>query len=261
MKRRKLGQHFLYDSAILGRIADEACIASYDTVVEIGPGTGSLTEILIARANKVIAIGLDITLYDRLKVRFSGCPNLELVHADALTFDYSSIGAFKVAANIPYYITTPLIFRLLAERETLTGMTLLVQKELAQRIASVPGRKSYGVLSVMTQLVSVPEIKFVVGRESFRPPPEVDSAVIGFQMLKAKRLNITDERLFSLVVRTSFSMRRKTLGNNLRGLSAGVGDILKSIGIDAQRRPETLTIDEFARIANAISHETVKPFF
>ncbi|MEO5359026.1 MAG: 16S rRNA (adenine(1518)-N(6)/adenine(1519)-N(6))-dimethyltransferase RsmA [Nitrospirota bacterium] len=253
MKKRKLGQHFLYDDAILEKIADSANISADDTVVEIGPGTGPLTEKLIDRAKTVIAIELDKNLYDRLKVRFRGIHNLELVHGDALKYDYRAIGTFKVAANIPYYITTPLIFRLLDETDTLTGMTLMVQKEIAERIASPPGKKSYGVLSIMAQLVSDPEIKFIVHRESFRPPPEVDSAVIGFNVLKDKKVQLTNEKLFIAVVKTSFSMRRKTLTNNLRGFCADIGDLLKSIGIDPRRRPETLSIDEFARIANALS--------
>ncbi|MBF0458170.1 MAG: ribosomal RNA small subunit methyltransferase A [Nitrospirae bacterium] len=254
MKKRKLGQHFLYDDAILGKIVAAANISPGDIVVEIGPGTGSLTEKLIGKAKKVIAIELDKNLYDRLKERFRGVLNLELVNCDALQYDYKAAGTFKVAANIPYYITTPLIFRLLGERETLAGMTLMVQKELAERIASPPGRKSYGVLSIMAQLVSVPEIKFIVSRNSFRPPPEVDSAVIDFQMLKDKeKISIADEKLFAAIVRTSFSMRRKTLGNNLKGFGSGVGDMLNSIGIDPRRRPETLSIDEYARITNALA--------
>ncbi|WP_420265253.1 16S rRNA (adenine(1518)-N(6)/adenine(1519)-N(6))-dimethyltransferase RsmA [Candidatus Magnetominusculus dajiuhuensis] len=253
MKKRKLGQHFLYDGAILGDIVAAADVSPDDVVVEIGPGTGSLTEKLIDRAKKVIAIELDVSLYERLKGRFRGVSNLELVHADALRYDYGAVGTFKVVANIPYYITTPLIFRLFAERETLTGMTLMVQKELAERIASPPGRKSYGVLSIMSQLVSVPEIKFIVSRELFRPPPEVDSAVIGFKMLREERVRVADEKLFIAIVRTAFSMRRKTLSNNLKGFNAGVGDILNAIGINPARRPETLSIDEFARIANALA--------
>ncbi|MCG6553735.1 MAG: 16S rRNA (adenine(1518)-N(6)/adenine(1519)-N(6))-dimethyltransferase RsmA, partial [Candidatus Magnetominusculus sp. LBB02] len=155
MKKRRLGQHFLYDDAIVNEIVAAADISPCDVVVEIGPGPGSLTKKLLDRAARVIAIELDGNLYDRLRERFIGAANLELVHADALKFDYRSVGMFKVVANIPYYITTPLIFRLFEERQTLGGMTLMVQKELALRLASAPGGKSYGALSIMAQLISV----------------------------------------------------------------------------------------------------------
>jgi 16S rRNA (adenine1518-N6/adenine1519-N6)-dimethyltransferase len=250
--RQRLGQHFLYDISILDRIIHSADLSSNDTVVEIGPGPGILTKLLAATVRKVIAIEIDKHLHEKLRVYLSDARNVELIHGDALKYPYEDIGGFKAVANIPYYITTPLIFRLLDAKASLASMTLTVQKEVAERIVARPGGKDYGVLSVSAQYYSSPSIKFIISKEAFRPIPRVDSAVVHMKILKRPPVTIKDEELFFRVVKTAFSMRRKTLANSLSGYEKDIRNILAHIGIDPRRRPETLTLEEFSRVADAL---------
>lgn len=250
---RRLGQHFLYDRAMLERIADVSGLCAEDTVVEIGPGPGSLTEVLLARAGRVIAIEVDEVLCNTLKKRFQERSTLEIVHADALKYDYGCLGPFKVVANIPYYITTPLIFRLLEKRNSLVSMTLTVQKEVALRLVARPGGKDYGVLSLALGYVSTPQMQFIIDRGYFRPPPKVDSAVVTIEVLKEPSVAVTEERLFFTLIRTAFSQRRKTIVNSLKSLSPAIKDILVDMGIDPSIRPERLTIVDFACITQALA--------
>ncbi len=233
-------------------------VGSDDTVVEIGAGDGRLTAILAERVRKVIAIELDVDFVKGLLQSFRSVRNVEIVHEDALRYDYSVIGPFRVVSNIPYYITTPLIFRLLEEKDLLS-MTLTVQKEVAERIVASPGSKAYGVLSIMVQYIAKPEIKFFIPRGAFRPRPKVDSAVvhlrIGRDLPKAK-----DEVLFRRIVRTAFSSRRKTLLNSLKALAKGgeitvkdLKGILERCNIDPNRRPETFSIEEFIRLSDEVT--------
>ncbi|MDA8431928.1 MAG: 16S rRNA (adenine(1518)-N(6)/adenine(1519)-N(6))-dimethyltransferase RsmA [Nitrospiraceae bacterium] len=252
MPKKHLGQNFLFDRAILARIVEASGVAADDTVVEIGPGPGGLTRLLAETAKKVIAIELDQGLYDRLRAELIGYRNVELVHADAMKFPYEEIGQFKVAANIPYYITTPIVFRLLEAKETLKTMTLTIQKEVAERIVAPPGGKDYGVLSIMVQYLARPELRFVIPREEFRPVPKVDSAVVHMTILESPAVRVADEKTFFRVVRTAFSQRRKTLSNSLKGLADDPKEALAAAGIDPQRRPETLGLEEFARLADAL---------
>ncbi|MCI4624332.1 MAG: 16S rRNA (adenine(1518)-N(6)/adenine(1519)-N(6))-dimethyltransferase RsmA [Candidatus Magnetoovum sp. WYHC-5] len=252
MGKRRLGQHFLYDLNILKKIIEHAKLTPDDTVVEIGPGHGSLTSLLLQHCKRVIAIEIDPVLCGKLKQRFVNAVNLELLNADALVFDYGSLGRFKVVANLPYYITTPLLFRLLSFRAHLEAMVLMVQKEVALRIASACGSKTYGVLSVMVQYVTKPNIEFIVGKGSFNPPPKVDSALVSFEIFENPRILVDDEALFFRIIRTSFSKRRKTLANSLKSLNALAADLLIKAGIDPKRRPETLSLEEFAAITRAL---------
>lgn len=255
---RRLGQHFLFDPAILKRIRDTAQISVEDLVIEIGPGHGRLTRMLAEKARKVIAIELDSYLARRLKDELSGYPNIEVLELDALKFPYDKLGPFKVVSNIPYYITTPIIFKLL-EAEGLQSMTLTVQKEVAKRIVAVAGTKDYGVLSIMVQYRARPEIKFFIPKGAFRPVPKVDSAVIYIERLK-EPLNIKDEEIFRRIVRGAFSRRRKTLMNALKGLNIkNLKDILKRCHIEYHSRPESLTVEEFIRIADKIKEEGIAP--
>ena len=248
---RRLGQHFLLDRTILRRIVDCAGITPDDTVVEIGPGLGTLTRLLVDQAKRVIAIEIDKSLVEKLR-QDPVLSNVELVAADALKFDYSSIGdKFKVVANIPYYITTPLLFRLIESKEMITTMTLLLQREVAQRIVAGPGGKDYGVLSITLQLYTKPELKFLVPRNAFSPPPEVDSAVVHFEVLPTPLYNIKDEEFFLKVVRTAFSQRRKKIVNSLRRLG-NVRKAALSAGIDPTLRAESLSIQDFSRLADAL---------
>ncbi|MBI4842747.1 MAG: ribosomal RNA small subunit methyltransferase A [Nitrospirae bacterium] len=250
--KRPFGQHFLFDPNILNKIVDCSGVTGKDTVVEIGPGLGRLTGILSERAKKVIAIEFDKRLIERLTDELAERKNVEIVQADALKFPYENIkGRFKVVANIPYYITTPIIFKLLEYKEKMPSMTLLIQKEVAKRITASHGSKDYGVLSITTQLYTEPLIKFTVSRKAFSPPPKVDSAVVHFTVSQKNRYGIKDEKLFLNVVRTAFSQRRKTILNSLKKFK-GIKDALDKAGIDPKLRPEVLSIEDFARLSDNI---------
>ncbi len=253
MAKKHLGQNFLYDPSILNRIIEASGVTADDTVVEIGPGPGRLTRLLSEKARAVIAIELDQKLYERLGADLAELTNIELVHGDALKFNYEEIGPFKVVANIPYYITTPIIFRLLDARKSLKSMTLTIQKEVAERIVALPGKKDYGVLSIMIQYYARPELRFVIPKEAFRPVPKVDSAVIHMEMCEIPPVQVLDEKIFFRLVRTAFSQRRKTLSNSLKGLAEDPKNVLTAAGIDPRRRPETLNMQEFAKLADSIS--------
>ncbi len=215
--KRPFGQHFLFDPNILRKIIHCAGITKDDTVIEIGPGLGTLTKFLSLSAGKVIAIEIDKRLIDKLKDIFSDSPNVEIVSADAIKFPYDTIGGkFKVVANIPYNITTPLLFKLLEFKDSLQSMTLLMQKEVARRIAAAPDNKEYGVLSITAQLYTKPELKFMVSSKAFLPPPRVDSAVIHLAVSPKPLYDITDEALFLTVVKRSFLQRRKIILNSLK---------------------------------------------
>jgi 16S rRNA (adenine1518-N6/adenine1519-N6)-dimethyltransferase len=250
--KKSLGQNFLSDESLLGRIIDASGITPDDTVVEIGPGPGRMTKMLAQKAGKVIAIELDAKLHTRLEAETAGIQNLELLLCDAMKFDYSNLGPFKVVANIPYYITTPLIFKLIEARQQLISMTLTIQKEVAQRIVAKPGKKDYGVLSIGVQYFAEPELKFIIPASAFKPVPKVDSATIHMAIRKKPAVTVADEALFFKIIRAGFSQRRKTLSNSLKPHFANIKDILAGVGIDANRRAETLSMEEFATLADYI---------
>ncbi len=252
MTKKYLGQNFLYDPSILNRIVQAANISSEDTVVEIGPGPGRLTRILAERAKRVIGIEVDRELYEKLKVELGHYKNVELVCGNALEYPYEELSEFKVVANIPYYITTPIIFRLLESRKNLKSMTLTVQKEVAERIVARPGGKDYGVLSIMVQYYAIPSLKFIIPRGAFRPVPKVDSAVVYFEMRESPAVSVKDEKLFFRIVKTAFTQRRKTLANSLKPLYGDIKDKIIAAGIDPMRRPGTLSIEEFARLSDVL---------
>lgn len=252
--KRPLGQHFLFDKNILKKIIDCSLVTSDDRVVEIGAGPGAMTKLLAERVKEVIAIEIDRKLAQRLKQLFSMAPNVEVITADALKFPYETIkGNFKVVANIPYYITTPLLFRLLEFKDKIPGMTLLLQKEVAQRITSLPGSKSYGVLSITTQLYTKPALKFSVPKDAFSPPPEVDSAVVHFEVYSRPLYNMNDEAFFIKVVKTAFSQRRKTIANSLKSFDS-IKEALQQSGIDRKLRPEVLSIEDFIRLSDTLQY-------
>jgi len=253
MTKKHLGQNFLFDPLILDNIIKASGLSGEDTVVEIGPGPGRLTRKLAEIVKRLIAIELDPELYERLKGDFIAYSNVEIIHADALKFPFETIGKFKVVANIPYYITTPIIFRLLEAREYLQSMTLTTQKEVAERIAAEPGGKDYGVLTIMIQYFAQAELMFIIPKEAFRPVPKVDSAVVHMKILERPSVMVRDEKMFFRLVRTAFSQRRKTLSNSLKGISDNIKDVLLQSGIDPQRRPETLSLEEFARLSDFLS--------
>ncbi|MBI4698687.1 MAG: ribosomal RNA small subunit methyltransferase A [Nitrospirae bacterium] len=251
--KRPFGQHFLSDPGILRKIMDCAGVAQEDTVVEIGAGPGAMTRLLAERAKKVIAIEIDKRLIPGLNDLFSAAPHVEIISADALKFPLDTIkGKFKVVANIPYYITTPLLFRLLEFREKITGMTLLLQKEVAERIVASPGNKDYGVLSISIQLLTKPTLKFLVRRGSFSPPPKVDSSVVNFDICPNLPYEVKNEELLRKIIRTAFSQRRKTILNSLKSFGR-IKDALEAAGIAPKLRPENLSIEDFVAIANILA--------
>ncbi len=261
MTRARLGQHFLSDRAVIEKILESAELGTDDLVVEIGPGTGMLTHVLCEKVRKVIAIELDAKLYERLKASLAAHENLELVHGNALDYPYENLPEFSVVANIPYYITTPLLFKLLEAKKNLRSMTLTVQKEVAERIVARPGGRDYGVLSVMVQYRARASIEFIVPREAFRPVPKVDSAVVRIRVLPKPVVTVNDEAAFFRIVRTAFSQRRKMLSNSLRVLRGDIGRLLREAGIDPRRRAETISFEEFARLSNLLSrgHDVPMP--
>jgi 16S rRNA (adenine1518-N6/adenine1519-N6)-dimethyltransferase len=252
MAKKHLGQNFLYDPSILRRILEAAHLTPEDTVVEIGPGHGRMTAMLADSAKKVIAIELDKELFERLIETLSGHENIELLQGDALKYPYEELDEFKVVANIPYYITTPILFRLLDRRNRLRSVTLTVQKEIAARIVAKPGGKEYGVLSLMIQYHGKPELKFIVPKGAFRPVPKVDSALVHIEVFERPSVPVKDERFFFRVIKTAFSQRRKMLANSLKPVAADVREKLLAAGIEPTRRPETLSMEEFARLAETL---------
>lgn len=250
--KRRLGQHFLFEKNVLKKIIDCSGIGPDDTVVEIGAGYGTLTILLTERSKKVIALEIDRKLVSKLNSSLQKIRNVEIIEANALKFPYENLGErFKVVANIPYYITTPLIFRLLEYRKNISTMTLLLQKEIAQRIIASPGGKDYGVLSITVQLYTKPESKFTVSRRAFSPPPDVDSEVVHFEVFHRPRFEIKDVDFFLKVVKKAFSHRRKTLLNSLRSFQ-GIKEAFTVAGIDSQLRPETLGINDFIKLSDAL---------
>ncbi|MGA2192263.1 MAG: 16S rRNA (adenine(1518)-N(6)/adenine(1519)-N(6))-dimethyltransferase RsmA, partial [Nitrospirota bacterium] len=199
--RKSLGQNFIIDPNIVGRIIDEADIGPEDTVVEIGPGQGAMTRGLAERAKHLIAIELDERLLHRLKTELSDLKNIDLILGNALTFPYERlIGKVKVVANLPYYISSPMITRLIEVREKIDYLILMLQKEVAERITAPPGGKEYGYLSVMVQLWAGAEILFHVPREAFSPVPKVDSAVVRLRMRASPEVEAADYGFFGKIV-------------------------------------------------------------
>lgn len=248
----RLGQHFLSDPSILGRIADAAGIAPGETVLEIGPGKGTLTAALAARATRVVAIEADGRLAEALRAR--ALPNVEVVHGDALRVEWPV--AQRVCGNIPYQITSPLIERALTLPRP-RNVVFLVQREVADRLAAPPGSRTYGALSAGVQLVASVERLFAVPRGAFRPPPRVDSAVVRLTPLLPPRCGSFEESLTRRLIAAAFQHRRQQLRRTLADL-LGVGKedaarILASVDVDPTARPETLSAERFLALAKAVA--------
>jgi 16S rRNA (adenine1518-N6/adenine1519-N6)-dimethyltransferase len=260
--RKSLGQNFLTDPHYLRKIVDAAQVIDGDQVLEIGPGLGHLTRELVARAGRVVVIELDDRLIPRLREEFGPLPHVEIVHADALMYDYGSLmGTWKVVANLPYYISTPILQLLIGHRDRFTTLTLMLQKEVAERIAASPGGKEYGFLSVLVQYSASPHMEFIVPAGAFSPRPKVDSAVVTLTMRKHRVHNAADEAFFVRVIKAAFSQRRKTLRNSLSqlGFPRGVMDSVPAgTGIDLGRRAETLSVAEFVLLSDFLGREQVE---
>ena len=254
---KKLGQNFLISERIVRRIAAAAELSAEDTVLEIGPGIGTLTQAIAESGAEVVAVELDKRLLPVLDKTLAGYDNVRVINADILTLDVmQAVGkpGFKVAANLPYYITTPIIFALLEKKLPLERLVVMVQREVAERIAAKPGSKEYGVLSVSMQYYTEPEIAFNVPASSFIPPPNVESAVLVCKKRLQPPVVLQDEDLFFRVVKAAFSVRRKMLGNALKNMGLTTEEThawLLRAGIDGKRRGETLTLQEFADLANS----------
>jgi 16S rRNA (adenine1518-N6/adenine1519-N6)-dimethyltransferase len=254
-RRRALGQHFLRDAGIARAIVDLVAPGPDDTVLEIGPGEGALTAELARRAGRLIALEVDPELVARLRQRF---PAVEVVQADARTWDYGALragggGRVLVVGNLPYSVGKPILMALIAARTAIHEMALMLQREVADRVAAVPGSKTYGSLSVLTQIYCDVRTALRVPPGAFRPPPKVDSAVIHLRVLPGPRVPLADVRRFHVVVRAAFAQRRKTLANALAGglglTAERVKQAAAEAGIDPARRAETLSISEFAALA------------
>jgi 16S rRNA (adenine1518-N6/adenine1519-N6)-dimethyltransferase len=252
--KKSLGQNFLHDPHYLGRIVEAARVSGQDRVLEIGPGLGHLTRRLADRSGTVLALELDQRLVPVLQQEFRETPHVTIIQADALEYPFESLtGTWKVVANLPYYISTPIIQRLLAARSRFATLTLMLQKEVAERIAAPPGGKEYGYLSVLVQLYTTPRIEFLVPPGAFRPMPGVDSAVVTLVVRDAPAVPLRDPDFFIRLVKAAFSQRRKTLRNALKQLGVPAGTMamtLESTGIDLARRAETLSVEEFGRLAD-----------
>ena len=258
--RKRFSQNFLTDRNIAARIVNALGLKGDDAVIEIGPGLGILTEGLLDSGVKVIGIEIDRDLAGGLKERFNGRNNLEIINADALKISYKELAVqrkekLKVVSNLPYNISTPIIFKLLEESEIFSMFLLMLQKEVAQRIVSPPDNKEYGVLSVMVQLLADVKIEFDVPPSCFHPAPKVYSSVVRFNILNKPRIDVEDVAFFKRVVKASFGQRRKTLLNALKSLNIETPqlvELLNIINIDSKRRGETLTLEEFAVLSRGL---------
>lgn len=260
---KKLGQNFLIDENVVRQIVEAAELREADTVLEVGPGIGTLTQGLAESKAKVVAVELDTRLLPVLATTLEGYDNVRVVHGDILKVNImEEVGApeFKVCANLPYYITTPIIFALLEKRLPMERLVAMVQKEVAERMAAQPGGKDYGALSVAIQYYTEPEIAFIVPPTSFIPAPAVDSAVIVCKRRSKPPVEVCDEALFFRVVKAAFSLRRKMLSNSLKNMgikSEQVAKWLELAGVDGKRRAETLSLEDFAKLTNSFN-EAVK---
>lgn len=256
---KRLGQNFLVDEEIVNKIAAAAELSEADTVLEVGPGIGTLTQALALTGAKVVAVELDRRLLPVLEKTLAGYDNVEIINEDILKLDIKKAvpqDNFKVVANLPYYITTPIIFNLLEQKLPMERLVVMVQKEVAERIAARPGGKDYGALSVAIQYYTEPEIAFAVPSSAFIPQPSVDSAVIVCKRRSTPAVDVVDEKLFFRVVKAAFSVRRKMLSNALKNMGITgeqVSSWLELAGIDGKRRGETLSLEEFASLTNTFA--------
>ena len=253
---KKLGQNFLIDHSIVQGIVDAAQIVPGEKVLEIGPGIGTLTQGLAEAGACVTAVELDKKLPAVLAQTLAGYENVNIVPGDILKVNIPEImgeGSFKVAANLPYYITTPIVMALLEQRLPISRMVTMVQKEVAERMVANPGGKDYGALSVAVQYYTIPSIVLDVPPKSFIPAPEVDSVVICCEVREKPAVEVVDEKMFFRVVKAAFGQRRKTFNNALKSMGIDkeqVQAVLAAAGIDGTRRGETLSLQEFAAVAN-----------
>ena len=261
---KSLGQNFLIDDNVIDRILAGARLSEGDKIIEVGPGIGTLTREMGKVADKVVAIEIDKTLIPILRETLGEFDNIEVVNQDILKVDVETLvkekldgGPVKLVANLPYYITTPIVMKFLEEDIPVTDIVVMVQKEVADRMNAVPSTKDYGALSVAVQYYCDTEIVAKAPRHMFIPQPNVDSTVIGLHVREEQIYHVDNEDIFFKNVKASFGQRRKTLLNSLGGLGFlskdQIKEALKEANIDEKRRGETLSIEEFATLANAVN--------
>ncbi len=258
--RLSLGQNFLFDEALQGRLADAAGVGPDDAVLEIGAGRGDLTLALARRCRQVVTLEIDPRLEPVLLDRFSGVPNVSLHLMDAMEADFASLMAahspFHIVANLPYYLTTPLLNRFFREALPILGVSVMVQREAAKRVLAVPGTPEYGPLAVLAAYRAAPREAVRVPARMFTPPPKVDGVFLVMPFHRRPPVTVVDEALFFRLLGVSFAMRRKTLANNLAAGFTISRDhalsMLQSCGLPVDVRGERLSLDEFAALSNEI---------
>lgn len=263
---KRLGQNFLINDNAIQEIVNAAGISAEDLIIEIGPGLGTLTSKLLEKAGKVIAVELDENMIKILKDRFKLYENFILINEDILKIDLkklieenlNDLKNVKIVANLPYYITTPIIMKLLEDRLNINGITVMVQKEVADRIAEKPGEKLSGAITYSVNYYAIPEKVTLVGKESFIPSPEVDSEVIKLNIRKEPPVKVENEEMFFKLIKVSFMQRRKTLLNALTnsGLITNkekLKQVLEKMNLDLNIRGEKLTLEQYAKLANLIN--------
>lgn len=253
---KKLGQNFLTDTNVISRILDSAALNSQDLIIEVGPGKGALTGRIAAIVNKIYAIEKDNFLFDELNKKYATLNNLVIINEDALKTDFRSFECntkIKFIANLPYNITSPILSKLTENRAIFSKIIIMIQKEVGSRLASEPGSKTYGALSVMIQTYFDVTHLFTVLPGSFRPKPKVDSVVIKLVPTQQYCSSINDTKLYSRVVKSSFSSRRKMINNSLRNEfdKEDIEICLSKAGINGKNRAETLSISEFIQLSNS----------
>jgi 16S rRNA (adenine1518-N6/adenine1519-N6)-dimethyltransferase len=263
-KTRALGQHFLRDDRVAQRIVGLVAPTLRDLVVEIGPGRGALTGHLARSAGRLLALEIDTSLAAALRERFAPSPAVEFIETDARRFDFSRLrerlpdpeGRVLAVGNLPYSVGKPILMALVEAGRAIDEMALMLQKEVAERVAAAPGSKAYGALSALTQIACAVTLAFTVPAGAFTPPPRVDSAVIHLQVRAAPPVPVADPRRFSVIVRAAFGQRRKNLANALSaGLGLPVDDarvLVAQAGIDPACRAETLALADFARLTEVL---------
>ena len=263
---KRFGQNFLIDAHVLEKILRAAEIGPEDDVLEIGPGIGTMTEALSATARHVYAVEIDDKLIPILEDTLSHCPNVTVIHNDILKVDLEALSKeqcsgrpLKVVANLPYYITTPIVMGLLEGHAPVKSITVMVQKEVAERMQAKPGTKEYGALSLAVQYYAEPYLAANVPQNCFMPRPDVSSAVIRLSVRETPAILVKDEQLLFQLIRASFNVRRKTLSNGLKnapelGFSKEeIEEAVRSLGKGDAVRGETLTLEEFGRLADILS--------
>lgn len=264
--QKKFGQNFLIDSNILENIVDAAEITKDDFVLEIGPGIGTMTQYLCEAAGQVVAVEIDKMLIPILQETLSEYDNVEVINQDVLKVDIKSLAEeknagkpIKVVANLPYYITTPIIMGLFESGVPIESITIMVQKEVADRMQTGPGSKDYGALSLAVQYYAQAKVMLTVSAQCFMPRPNVDSAVIKLTRHKEPTVDVKDEKLMFKIIRASFNQRRKTLVNGLKNSSElsfskeQIVEAIAAIGKPETIRGEALTLEEFAELSNNLS--------